>query len=122
MNNMQKRFLLFLVFCIGIRSVFVYIAKTVDKKYLPIMGYIALIPAIGFTYIYLTDGRKSGVEVFGERIWWNNLRPLHGLLYFVFAYMAISKIESAWIVLLIDVVIGLISFLTHHYMVGDLSL
>ena len=119
MNNLQKRFLLFLIFCIGIRSLFVYIAKTIDTNYLPIMGYISLLLAIGFTYIYLTDGRKTGMEVFGGKIWWNNLRPVHALLYFVFAYMAINKNANAWIVLLIDVVIGLISFLTHHYMAGD---
>ena len=119
MNNLQKRFLLFLIFCIGIRSLFVYIAKIIDTNYLPIMGYISLLLAIGFTYIYLTDGRKTGVEVFGGKIWWNNLRPLHGLLYFVFAYMAINKNANAWIVLLIDVVIGLISFLTYHYIEGN---
>ena len=119
MNNLQKRFLLFLIICIGIRSLFVYIAKTIDTNYLPIMGYISLLFAICFTYIYLTDGRKTGFEVFGEKIWWNNLRPLHALLYFVFAYMAINKNQNAWIVLLIDVVIGLISFLTYHYMAGD---
>jgi hypothetical protein len=119
MNNLQKRFLLFLIFCIGIRSLFVYIAKIIDTNYLPIMGYISLLLAIGFTYIYLTDGRKTGVEVFGGKIWWNNLRPLHALLYFVFAYMAINKNANAWIVLLIDVVIGLISFLTYHYIEGN---
>jgi hypothetical protein len=83
------------------------------------MGYISLLLAIGFTYIYLTDGRKTGVEVFGGKIWWNNLRPIHALLYFVFAYMAINKNANAWIVLLIDVVIGLISFLTYHYIEGN---
>ena len=119
MNNLQKRFLLFLIFCIGIRSLFVYIAKIIDTNYLPIMGYISLLLAIGFTYIYLTDGRKTGVEVFGGKIWWNNLRPIHALLYFVFAYMAINKNANAWIVLLIDVVIGLISFLTYHYIEGN---
>ena len=25
--------------------------------------------------------RKTGLEVFGDKIWWNNLRPIHGILY-----------------------------------------
>ena len=119
MNTLQKRFLLFLIGCIGTRSLFVYIAKTIDIKYLPILGYIALLPAIGFSYIYLSGSRKTGAEVFGEKIWWNNLRPIHALLYALFAYNAINKNPISWVFLLIDVVLGLVSFLIHHYLVGD---
>ena len=72
-------------------------------------------------YLFLTGSRKTGVEVFGEKIWWNNLRPLHSILYFLFAYNAIKGNKNAWIYLLIDVVIGLISFLIFHYGNGDFS-
>lgn len=119
MNTLQKRFLLFLIGCIGTRSLFVYIAKIIDIKYLPILGYIALLPAIGFSYIYLSGSRKTGGEVFGEKIWWNNLRPIHAILYGLFAYNAINKNPISWVFLLIDVVLGLVSFLIHHYLVGD---
>ena len=51
MNSLQKRFLLFLIGCIGTRSLFVYISKTISVKYLPLLGYLALLPAIGFIYI-----------------------------------------------------------------------
>jgi len=121
MNTLQKRFLLFLIGCIGTRSILVCISKNIDIKYLPFLGYIALLPAIGFAYIYLTGSRQTGSEVFGEKIWWNNLRPIHSLLYALFAYNAINKNASAWIFLLIDVILGLISFLIHHYLVGDFS-
>ena len=108
MNNLQKRFALFLIGCMGIRFLFVYIAKTTDIKYLQLMGYLAIIPAIGFSYIFLTGIRKTGREVFGDKIWWNKLRPIHALLYGLFAYNAINKNRKAWIYLLIDVIIGLI--------------
>ena len=78
------------------------------------MGYIALIPAIGFAYIFITGSRKTGAEVFGDKIWWNNLRPVHSLLYFIFAYLAINASTKAYIPLLIDVIIGLVSFLVYH--------
>jgi len=119
MNTVQKRFLLFLVGCIGTRSLFVYLAKNASKQILMYMGYLALLPAVGFLYIYFTGARKTGAEVFGEKIWWNNLRPLHSLLYFIFAYNAIIGNSMAWIYLLVDVVIGLISFLTFHFYNGD---
>ena len=121
MNNIQKRFLLFLIGCIGTRSVFALIAKNIGTQYLPYLGYLALLPAIGFIYIYFTGSRQTGAEVFGDKIWWNNLRPLHSLLYFLFAYNAIIGNKQAWIYLLVDVLIGLISFLVFHFRNGDFS-
>lgn len=103
------------------RTLFVVIAKNIDIKFLPYLGYIALLIAIGFIYIFLTGSRKTGVEVFGDKIWWNKLRPLHALLYGLFAYNAINKNPNAWVFLLIDVIIGLISFLIFHYKNGDFS-
>ena len=119
MNHLQQRFLMFLIGCIGIRLLFVIIAKNINTKYLKYLGYLALLPAIGFIYIYLTGSRKTGMEVFGEKIWWNNLRPIHSILYFLFAYNAIIGNKQSWIYLLVDVLIGLISFLIHHYVNGD---
>lgn len=119
MNNIQKRFLLFLIGCIGTRSFFVYAAKYININYLPFLGYLALLPTIGFIYIYLTGSRETGVEVFGDKIWWNNLRPLHALLYGLFAYSAINKNPFAWKFLLIDVIIGLAAFLSFHFIHGD---
>jgi hypothetical protein len=121
MNDLQKRFLIFLIGCIGMRTLFVIIAKNSSEKYLKYIGYLALLPAIGFTYIYISGSRKTGAEVFGGKIWWNNLRPLHAFLYFLFAYNAINGNKNAWMFLLIDVVVGLISFSTFHYYNGDFS-
>ena len=112
---MQKRFLLFLIGCIGTRTLFVYLAKIASTTYLKYMGYLALLPAIGFFYLFLSGSRKTGGEVFGEKIWWNDLRPVHGVMYLLFAYNAINGNDNAWIYLLVDVIIGLLSFLTFHY-------
>jgi hypothetical protein len=119
MNNIQKRFLLFLLGCIPTRLIIVYLAKNVSQLYLPILGYLALIPAIGFFYLYFSGTRKTGAEVFGDKIWWNNLRPIHGIFYVLFAYNAILGNASAWLFLLVDVLFGLISFLIFHYINND---
>ena len=66
MNTIQKRFLLFLIGCIGTRSVFVYLAKNANSTYLQYMGYLSILPAIGFFYLFLTGSRKTGAEVFGD--------------------------------------------------------
>ena len=119
MNNIQKRFLLFLFGCIGIRTLLVYLAKTTNKLFLKFMGYIALLPAMCFFYLFFTGTRKTGAEVFGDKIWWNNLRPIHGTLYTLFAYNAIIGNPNAYLYLLVDVLIGFISFLGFHYINGD---
>lgn len=121
LNTIQKRFLLFLIGCIGTRTAIALYAKYTSDAILSIMGYLALLPAIGFMIIYLTGARRRGAEVFGERIWWNNLRPIHSLLYFAFAYMAINKHRKAWIALAIDVLMGFVSFIGHHYSAGNIE-
>lgn len=115
MNNIQKRFLLFMLGCIPARLYLVHLAKTLSADYVYYMGWLALLPAIGFMYLYLSGTRKTGAEVFGDRIWWNSLRPVHAFLYLYFAYKAIQRHADAWLPLSVDVEVGIISFLTHFY-------
>jgi hypothetical protein len=99
----------------------VLIALKTPKKYLPYLGMLAIIPAIGFLTIYMGGYRKRGMEVFGKKIWWNNLRPIHAILYSIFSYLAIMKNNNSYIPLLMDVIIGLVSFIYHHYNDGSFS-
>ncbi len=109
-----KRILLFLTGCLGTRLALVYYARIATPVMLEILGALALLPAIGFFYIYATGSRKTGPEVFGDRIWWNGLRPFHGLMYALFSVMALFHYPQAWIVLLVDVLVGAAAFMDHH--------
>ena len=112
-----RRIIVFLFGCILTRSILVYLAKTLDKKYVKIMGYIAIPIGLSFMYLYFVGNKTadSQLEWLGDKkIWWNNLRPVHGLLYLLFALFAIKENEYAWVFLLIDVVIGLLGWLYHH--------
>jgi len=111
----KKRIILFIFGCITTRLLIVYITKTIDKDYLPYLGYIALIPAIVWVYLFVFDKRKTGPEVFNQKIWWNNIRPIHAIFYFLFAYNAINKNKNSYIYLLMDVIFGLIMFLLQHF-------
>ena len=115
MNSIQKRFLAFLLLCIPIRIAFIFIAKTINKKYLPYLGYLSILIALGFAYLFIFEKRKKGAETFGKKIWWNNLRPINSILYFTFAYLALKKSNKAYIPLFADVIIGFVSFIFHHY-------
>ena len=121
MNPIQKRFSLFLFLCIVIRSFLIYISYKLknNSKYLKIMGLILLFPAFGFLYIYFTNKRKTGKEVFGGKIWWNDLRPIHGIIYILFSLFSLvnnkTMNNNAWLFLLIDVILGLSCFLVYHF-------
>jgi hypothetical protein len=121
-EDLRKRFALFLVGCIGIRTALVYIAKNnSNENILKIMGIIALLIAISFLYLFFSNSRTSGLEVFGDKIWWNNLRPVHAILYIAFAYSAFTCNKSAWVFLALDVIIGLISFIIFHSVNGNFT-
>ena len=119
MNKQNKRIILFIFGCLFARVVITFLVKNSPKDKLPYLGLLGLIPAIGFSYIYITGKRKTGGEVFGERIWWNSLRPIHAILYFLFAFLAINKNKKAYLPLLIDVNIGLMAFLSYHLKIVD---
>lgn len=112
--------LLFIIGCLGTRSLFAYLAKQANPEQLRWLGYLALLPAIGFIYIFLTGTRPTGLEVGGGRIWWNNLRPVHAAMYLLFAYLAITGTNiysvTAWHILAADVLLGLAAFLVHYFL------
>lgn len=112
-----QRALLFLVGCIGARSLIAYAAYAVPATYLPYLGLVALAPVIGWIYILATGARKTGLEVGGEQIWWNDLRPLHAAIYAAFAIAAIMKNKNAYIFLVFDVILGLGAWTAHHFKV-----
>lgn len=105
---------LFLVGCIPIRLIITYFANIVSKTTLKYMGYVALLPAIGFMYFYLSGTRKTGVETGGAPIWWNHLRPIHAAFYATFAYLAIVGDRRAWMALFADALFGLTAFIVKH--------
>lgn len=121
MNNIQKRFILFLFGCMIVRTMFAYIAKIVNPKYLPILGILALIPVIGWLNIIFLNPRDVGPETGGQQIWWKNLRPVHLILYTLFAISAILKKQYSWIFLCIDALFGLLSFIVYHFQAGNFS-
>jgi hypothetical protein len=121
MNDIQKRFIMFIFGCIVVRVSLVLLAKNVSPQYLRVLGFLSLIPVIGFLTIYLGDLRKTGREVMGNEIWWNELRPVHAVMYLLFAIYAIKKKDFAWIILLLDVCIGVIAFIMYHCQSGNFS-
>jgi hypothetical protein len=113
-----ERMALFLVGCIGTRLALVWAAWRLDPEWLPVAGWIALLPAVGFMAIWSLGLRRTGGEVLGERIWWDAWRPLHALFWGAFAAAAISGQTWAWQILLADVLVGLGVWIHHRLVLG----
>ena len=120
-ETLRIRFWLFLIGCIGSRSLFTFLAYKSSCYWLQLLGGLALLPVIGFFYLVFIGRRDTGLEVFGDRIWWTRLRPIHMLMWGFFAYLAIVKCHPlSWVPLGVDTAFGLVSFLGHHYSEGNL--
>lgn len=114
MDNIRKRILLFLTLCIGTRLFLALLAFISKKEQLPYLGFLFLIISFGFAIIYLFKLRQTGIEVFGEKIWWNNLRPVHAILYGLAGYYAINGNNDSGKIIFIDTIIGFFAFTKHH--------
>ena len=107
--------LLFLFGCIGFRLLISIIIKNTSTKYLPIYSFITIIPALGFILIYLFNLRKKK-GAFNNNVWWNKLRPIHGIMYLLFSIYAFKKETFAWRILFLDGILGLLFWLNHYYL------
>ena len=113
---LNKRMIVFLVGCIGVRLLIALVARWVGKNAnwaLPFMGALALLVSVGFISIFLGDFRKVGREA-GGKIWWNDFRPIHGVMYLLFAIYAFKRRAYSWRVLLVDAIIGLLLWGRHR--------
>lgn len=119
MLNIKNRIFLFLFGCIPVRLFLVFLAKYGDKQIKNILSIITFIIGTGFLTIYFGGFRKTGVETGGNIIWWNDLRPVHAIIYYGFSISNYYGYKNAWQILLFDVFVGLSSFLIFHYRMGD---
>ena len=120
-NTLKIRFYLFIFGCIGSRLMLTILSAFSYGWVLTVLGLLALIPVYGWFYIIFFGKRDTGLEVFGGKIWWQNLRPVHMLLWGFFSYLAVTGNRKAWVVLLVDTLLGLTAFFINHWQTGALK-
>jgi len=118
-----KRFFLFIIGCMSMRLLISYLAFKLPGIWRDILAVILGIMGIGFLTIYFGGYRKTGLETGGNKIWWNNLRPLHGILYLISSGLLLFKGKAliktipnnhlASYIILTDTLIGLIAWINN---------
>jgi hypothetical protein len=114
--NLQKRIFLFLIGCMGTRYGMSYLSYK-KPEYNIYISIFTILAGLGFLIIYFGGYRKTGLETGGEKIWWNKLRLVHGIIYLLFSYIVLINNNcnvKPWKLLTLDASIGLISFLFYH--------
>lgn len=105
---MNRTMTFFFLGCVPLRLLLVYLAYKLPVQKLKIMGYLMVLVAIGFAFSYM-NFKENDKGAFGSLVWWNNYRAIHAILYLIFSLMVIGNIHinKAYLVLLIDVIIGI---------------
>ena len=102
------------IICVIIRLLLVYVTLRIQPTP-SFVGIVSMIVSIGFLNSYLRY-KESDLGLFKGKVWWNNLRLVHSVLYFIFGLMTLYEIKYSYIILLIDILIGIIGF-TNRYLI-----
>ena len=100
-----ERLAVFLFVCIVLRLGIAYVAYVTPQKWLPLLAAPAMVIALGFLWNFI---RAPRVGAFGGAAWWQPLRLVHAITFACFAALAVCRIRQAWVLLVLDVAIGLI--------------
>jgi len=119
-----SRVLTFLLGCILVRIILAVLAyhagNSENQTGLVIMGWGALIIAVGFIVLYIKGGDVTAdkqLEIWEDdkKLWWSNLRIFHGMMYLAFFISAvIYKLPQSYLFLVVDVIVGLLVWIAHN--------
>lgn len=110
-TNME-RFIIFVTMCFTARLLIAYVAKNLKKSHNKYAIVVAIMIASGFLYNYIIKKSKGG---FGQKVWWNNYRLIHSIMFYLFAYMTYFNESNAYKILVIDAIMGLLFSIHHHF-------
>ena len=104
------------IVCVFVRIGFMYLAYLsiqYNKYYKTFSGFYAVL-GIGSIYHWIYKYRKKGG--FNQSIWWDYLRPFHGFMFFIAAYLIYQKNILFIPTLLLDTIVSIYGHLQFHYL------
>ena len=97
------------IICLIVRSLLAYFAM----EYNEIILYFTTIAGLSFWALYLFNLRQTAEEssATDKKVWWSNWRWVHGTLYLLFSWLYYKGNTDAYLLLVIDVILGLLIWL-----------
>lgn len=112
--NTTQRILAYLFVCLPIRSIPIITLFMTNKFNVPI-SILYLIMGVGFLH-RATTYTETQKGFTGGKVWWQNLRLLHGIVYLLVSYLIYqNKIDVVRCLLIVDLLVGFLGFL-HNYL------
>ena len=114
--TIHERFALFLLACIPARlsiSLVSHAYGPSNKIVAIVLGVLAMTIGGSMLIHFFFNTRPTGPEA-GGKIWWHNIRPIHAILYLVFAGMSFAQQDKAWVIPAADAALGLTAFTIYH--------
>lgn len=110
---MIKSISLWFALCILVRLVLIFIVYSQSYKHIMQLIYGAI--AAGLVYQFLRNNRKLGA--FGQKVWWQNFRLFHVMVYLAVIFMIHHNINVNVIVaiLLLDLIVAIMGHLYYNY-------
>lgn len=111
--NQKHKILLYLFLCLPVRTIPIIILFLTEKLNLPI-SIVYLVTGVSFLYRTTTFHNKQ-LGVFGGKVWWQNLRLIHGIIYLFAAYLIYkNQLNQVKCLLITDLLIGLNGFIIQY--------
>ena len=112
------------IICVLVRCALIYMAYiSLYYSYGPLSSFCSYGPllfscfyfvaGLGCFYHYLTKYRTKGA--FGQNVWWDYLRPIHGILFLSASYFIYMRELYFVPILIIDTVMGISGHVYHRY-------
>lgn len=99
--------------CILIRLLLTYgVFLNYNNNLRLLFALFYLFSGIGLFYHFITKNRKLGA--FSQNIWWDFLRPIHGIIFILSSMLLYYKFKNTYILLLIDTLIGIYFFMKYR--------
>ena len=84
-------------------------------EYAWVIGVMYVLFATGLAW-RLLNHKTSDRGGFGGPVWWNSMRPVHIVLWLLFAVLVARKDERVWMPLALDILLSLIATTNHYFL------
>jgi len=111
----RNAIIVFFTVCIGFRSLMAFAAYKASTQWLKVFGVIGMVISAGFMFQYLNKSQSGSIRGEGM-VWWNDYRIVHSIMYFMFGLLALFGNRKAYVILILDVLIGIFATANNYFM------